>query len=52
MKAVVRGHQHTQNGFVEYVPNLLNIKSSRKFSKETCSALVLIEQGSVYPSLF
>lgn len=52
MKMVVRGHQHTQNGFVEYVPNLFTITSSRKLSKQNCSAIAIIEQNTIYPSLF
>jgi hypothetical protein len=51
MKTVAKGHQHTQNGFVEYVPNLLTITSSRKLSKQNCSAIVIIEQSSVSASL-
>jgi hypothetical protein len=49
IEMVIRGHQHTQNGFVEYIPNLLTITSSKNLSTEKCAAVVVIEKSDIYP---
>jgi predicted phosphodiesterase len=49
MKIVIRGHQHTQKGFVEYTSGLLTITSSKNISTEKCAAVVMIENSDVFP---
>jgi predicted phosphodiesterase len=49
IEMVIRGHQHTQNGFVEFIPNLLTITSSTNLSKEKCAAVAVIEKSGIIP---
>jgi predicted phosphodiesterase len=49
MKMVIRGHQHAQSGFVEYIPDLLTVTSSKNLSRENCAAVVMIEKSEISP---
>jgi predicted phosphodiesterase len=50
IKMVIRGHQHIQNGFVEYIPGLLTITSSRNLSAEKSAVVVVIEKSYISPT--
>jgi protein phosphatase len=51
VEIIIRGHQHVEKGYDEYVPGLITLSTKRYQSKKTSAAIVIIENKIIIPML-